>query len=253
MKSTYDTIYLSPHLDDVALSCGGQVYMLGEIERPVLIVTVMAGEPPGLATSNYAQALHDRWQLQIDVVARRRAEDIRACQILGADHLYWDIPDCIYRSHNETGDSLYISDRDIFGDVHPSEAELAIVLSNRIQSLPAHKRLIVPLGVGNHVDHQITRLAAEQAGPNRLVYYEDYPYAADPSALDAVTQTDCASWQATMIPLSEAAIMNKIEAIAAFESQLSTFYQNRADMERAVRQYHRSIGGERVWRHVERR
>ena len=74
MKSTYDTIYLSPHLDDVALSCGGQVYMLGEIERPVLIVTVMAGEPPGLATSNYAQALHDRWQLQIDVVARRRAE-----------------------------------------------------------------------------------------------------------------------------------------------------------------------------------
>jgi LmbE family N-acetylglucosaminyl deacetylase len=253
MKSAYDTIYLSPHLDDVALSCGGQVYMLGEAERPVLIVTVMGGEPPGLATSKYAQVLHDRWQLQIDVVARRRAEDIRACQILGADHLYWDIPDCIYRSHNETGDSLYISDRDIFDEVHPSEAELANVLSSRIQGLPAHDRLIVPLGVGNHVDHQITRQAAEQAGSSRLIYYEDYPYAADPGALDAVTQTDCASWQATMIPLSEAAIMTKIEAIAAFESQLSTFYQDRADMESAVRQYHRSIGGERVWRRVESR
>lgn len=253
MKSYYDSIYLSPHLDDVALSCGGQVFMLGEEGKSILIVSVMAGDRPGQAASDYIQELHDRWQLQLDVVARRRAEDIRACRILGADHLYWDIPDCIYRFHAETNEPLYISDQDIFGAVHPSEADMVNALSKQIQSLPVHDRLVVPTGLGNHVDHQITRQAAEQAGPNRLVYYEDYPYAADPGALDAVNQTDYASWQATMIPLSEAAIMTKIEAIAAFESQLSTFYQDRADMERVVRQYHRSIGGERVWRRVESR
>lgn len=250
MKTNYDTIYLSPHLDDVALSCGGQVYMLGEGGRPVLIVTVMAGDPPGVATSDFATALHDRWQLQSDVVARRRAEDSAACQILGADHLYWDVPDCIYRVHKRSGEALYNSNPDIFGDVHASEAELVRTLAKQIKGLPPHDRLVIPLAVGNHVDHQITRMAAEQAPSSTFVHYEDYPYAVLPGALAAVTQTSNDSWQPTTIPLSPAALEAKIEAVASFESQLSTFYRDRADMEDAVRQYANSIGGERIWRRL---
>lgn len=253
MKYTYDTIYLSPHLDDVALSCGGQVYMLGEAGRPVLIVTVMAGDPPEQTPSAYVQALHDRWQLQVDVVARRRAEDTRACEILGADHLHWDIPDCIYRSHDETNEAFYISDEDIFGDVHSSEIGLVNTISQRIRGLPSHDRLIVPLGVGNHVDHQMTCRAAQESSSNGLVYYEEFPYAGEPGTLQAVMQLKDDSWQVTAIPLSDAALRAKIEAVAAYESQLSTFFRDRADMEAIVRQYIRSIGGERVWRRTKNR
>lgn len=251
MKLTYDTIYLSPHLDDIALSCGGQVYMQSAAGKAILIVTVMAGDPPEQVKSDFIEALHDRWQLQADVVAMRRAEDAEACRILGADHLYWDIPDCIYRSHVQTDELLYSSNDDIFGDIHSSETELIDAISKRVQSLPAHKRLVLPLGVGNHVDHQITRLAAEGHDYGELVYYEEYPYVVLPDALESVTGKENSRWQPTIISLSEAALEAKVKAIAAYESQLSTFFRDRDDMADAVRQYNHSVGGERLWRRIE--
>jgi LmbE family N-acetylglucosaminyl deacetylase len=248
MKPAYDTIYLAPHLDDVALSCGGQVFRLAEAERPILIVTVMAGDPPHLLPSDYAQSLHDRWQFQADAAAMRRAEDARACRILGADYLHWDIPDCIYRTHPQTDRSFYNSDDELFGDIHAAEMDLVKTISEYIQELPSHKRLIAPLTAGNHVDHQLTRLAAEQANAQRLFYYEDYPYASEPGAVAAAAKVENSSWEVISVPLSEAALGAKIKAIAAYESQLSTFYRDLAEMEQAVRQYSSAAGGERLWR-----
>jgi LmbE family N-acetylglucosaminyl deacetylase len=246
MNSYYDSIYLSPHLDDVVLSCGGQIFLQGEEGRSVLIVTVMAGDQPRQDGSIFVQELHDRWQLQNDVVARRRAEDIRACRILGADYLYWDIPDCIYRVQEPTSEPLYPAVQDIFAAIHPSEAGLINTLSKQLQNLPSHDHLVVPLGAGNHVDHQITRQAVEKSGSKNLIYYEDYPYAENPEALQAAFQGQ-SSWQAKIIPLSEEALAAKIEAVASYESQLSTFFNDRADMENAVRRFTGSTGGERVW------
>lgn len=251
MNSFYDSIYLSPHLDDVVLSCAGQIFLLGEEGRSVLIVTVMAGDQPEQVDSKFVQELHDRWQLQNDVVTRRRAEDMRACRILGADHLYWDVPDCVYRLHETTKKPLYPAVEDIFAAIHPSEAGLINTLSKQIKNLPAHDRLLVPLGAGNHVDHQITRQAVEKSASKNLIYYEDYPYAEIAEDLQAALKFEENSWQAAIIPLSEAAIEAKIEAIASYESQLSTFYSDRADMENAVRRFTKTTGGERVWVRVD--
>jgi LmbE family N-acetylglucosaminyl deacetylase len=251
MKSYYHSIYLSPHLDDVAFSCGGQVFMQTAKGRMVLIVTVMAGDRPGRVNSKYIQELHDRWQLESDVVARRRAEDSRACRILGADHLYWDFPDCIYRFDNDTNEPLYLSDEDIFGEIHSSDFYLINALSNQILKLPMHDHLFVPLGVGNHVDHQLTRQAVGNSASLGVSYYEEFPYADDPQVLLATNQLAQNLWQATAIPLSEAALEAKIKAIASYESQLSTFFHDRADMEEAVRRYTISTGGERIWRRID--
>ncbi len=244
MKIPYDSIYLSPHLDDVTLSCGGQIYMQ---EARVLIVTVMAGDLPGGTVSEYAKSLHSRWEIDTNVVARRRAEDAAACKILGADYLHWNIPDCIYRSTGGQGGAFYNSDDDIFGPVHDLDKALVNEISKRLQDLPRHSRLVVPLGVGHHVDHQMTRQAAELACPDGLIYYEEYPYAAAPTDLYAAMQDEVGSWQATTIPLSADAIQAKIEAIAAYKSQLSTFFRSRSDLEHNVRLYNKSVGGERLW------
>ncbi len=251
MKHPYETIYLSPHLDDIALSSGGQVYMQSTGGSSVLIVTVMAGDPPDQAKSDFIEALHNRWRLQVDVAAMRRAEDAEACRILGADYLHLGVPDCIYRSHAQTNEVLYNSNEDIFGSIHPSELELADAISERLRRLPPHKRLVAPLGVGNHVDHQITRLAAERLNNGELLYYEEYPYVLLPDALEAVTDVADDHWQPTIIPLSAAALEAKIKAVAAYESQLSSFFRDQDDMAEAVRQYSQSIGGERLWRPVE--
>ncbi|MCL4861565.1 MAG: PIG-L family deacetylase [Caldilineaceae bacterium] len=250
MRDFYPTIYLSPHLDDVTLSCGGQVYQQTRAGQSVLIVTVTAGDPPRDALSGYAQSLHDRWALATDAVAARRAEDLAACRILGADALHWEIADCIYRMNPATGEPIYLSDPDIFGDVHAAEHGLVERLAAQMRALPAHSRLCVPLGVGHHVDHQLTRAAAEQAFGRELVYYEEYPYAQQPGAVSRVIAPGAPDWQAEVVALTPDALEAKFAAILTFESQLSTFFTDEADLRRQVGGYAASVGGERLWRPV---
>ena len=247
MKPYYDSIYLSPHLDDAALSCGGQIFAQTTTGQSVLVVTVMAGAVPDGELSDFAAELHARWELGADATAVRRAEDAAACAILGADFLHWDVPDCVYRRSAVTGQPLYPTWPDVIDAVHPDESALINQLAECIAGLPGHGRLVAPLGVGRHADHQVSRLAAECAADGDLVYYEDFPYVREAGALTAVIPQDDANWQATAVPLQEEALAAKVEAIAAFVSQLSTFFDGRADLAAQINAYAERVGGERLW------
>ncbi len=242
----YDAIYLSPHLDDVALSCGGQIFAQTAVGQRILIVTIMAGEPPVPQISPFAASLHARWELAAEVVAHRRAEDVAACAILGAAHLHWAFPDCIYRQHPETGDYLYTSEAALFGQVHEGNTAVLSQLTAQLRTLPPCERRFCPMGVGNHVDHQLVRAAAEACFAPDLLYYEDYPYARQPEALMRVLATG--NWQAELFPLSPQAIAARVAAIAAFASQISSFFNGRADLEAQLTNYIAQVGGERIWR-----
>lgn len=120
----YNAIYLAPHLDDVALSCGGQVFDRTESGEHVLIVTVIAKScahgrvrvhPP-------VSTIGGSWPAMLPPNATPK---MPPPAILGADYLHLDVPDCIYRLSPEDGTPLYNSDFDIFGEIHPAEAKLA--------------------------------------------------------------------------------------------------------------------------------
>lgn len=243
----FDAIYLSPHLDDAALSCGGRIFQQTAVGQKILIVSIMAGDPDPAATSAYAHMLHERWQLAQDVVAARRAEDAAACQLLGAEFLHLTIPDCVYRFNPENGQALYPDWPQITGPIHAAEEPLVQTLAAQLANLPPHRELIVPLTIGNHVDHQIVRQAAERSFGQTLVYYEDYPYSADETAFTAVIPKQSQRWQCQQIPLSADAVKVKINSIAAFTSQLSTFFNGRADLEQKISAHTAKLGGERYW------
>jgi LmbE family N-acetylglucosaminyl deacetylase len=243
----YDSIYLSPHLDDAALSCGGQIHAQTISGKKVLIVTIMAGAPLAETPSAFVQSMHERWELLSDTVARRRNEDIKACQLLGADHLHWEVPDCIYRLHPTTGEPIYSSWEEVTGSVNPTESALVEELAGRLADLPRHGRIFAPLSAGWHVDHQITREAAERCLGTSLFYYEDYPYVREPGALRAIISSDSTEWGSTVVPLSELELQAKIASIATYISQMSSFFADRADLEKQVRSFARHTGGERIW------
>lgn len=253
MTAHYDVIYLSPHLDDAALSCGGQIALRTAVggHKPcenILIVSIMAGDPPGGGFSDYAQELHGRWQLAHDAVAVRRAEDVAACALLGADYQHWAVPDCIYRLDPADGRLLYSEWAQIIGHVSPAEEALVAELAVQMASLPSSLRVVAPLAAGHHVDHQIVRRAAEICFGNRLAYYEDYPYVRDPQLLTAVIPPGDPGWEDEIIPLSQAAIQVKTDAIAVFASQVSTFFNGRDDLNAQILAYTNLVGGERLWR-----
>lgn len=245
MHPYYDAIYLSPHLDDAALSCGGQIAQrTGQGER-VLIVSVMAGDPT--AVSDFARLLHDRWELVADTVAARRAEDRAASAALGADWLHLDVPDCIYRT-SASGEALYASEAALFGPVDAGEmARLVPQLADQFAGLPSAGTIVAPLTVGNHVDHQIVRAAAERTYGRSLFFYEDYPYMRIPGARDLVIPPGAVGWQARVIPLTAVDIQAKVASIAAFASQVDTFFKDRADLAQQIHAFADEAGGERIW------
>ena len=249
MPTTYDAIYLAPHLDDAALSCGAHIFQRTAGGERILIATVMAGSPPLLqpGLSAYVDSLHARWQLGGDAAAERRAEDAAACAILRADKLHLPVPDCIYRLHPADGAPLYTSDDDIFGDIHPAEKPVQTEIAALLASLPPARQVVAPLGVGHHVDHLLVRAAAEQAWPAGLSYYEDYPYAATRGALRRVLGDDLRAWRPEVQEVTAAGLQAKCAAMWAFASQMSTFFADRAEMEAHVGGYIEQVGGERLW------
>jgi LmbE family N-acetylglucosaminyl deacetylase len=114
-------IFLSPHFDDIALSCGGLVWELTTAGEDVSIWTVCAGKPPRREFSAYAQLHHERWETGALAVEQRREEDKAACRTLKAGHQYFNIPDCIYRPRQKKVPHYYTSGIDIFGAVQPAE------------------------------------------------------------------------------------------------------------------------------------
>lgn len=228
----YDAIYLAPHLDDVALSCGGQIFQRTQQGDHILIVTITAGDAPQ-TLSPFAEAMHRSMQLDNNPVAQRRAEDAAACQHLGASYLHLDVRDCIYRCDPKTGDWLYQSDDEIFGTVHPAEQTR---LQPYIAALPPHKQLFAPLSIGNHVDHQ---LVTQAVADRPVYYYPDYPYT---QRSDFVAPANC-----ERIPLSAAAIDARLTAIRMYESQVPHLFgsvKTNETMETAVRAEIAAHGGE---------
>jgi LmbE family N-acetylglucosaminyl deacetylase len=244
---SYDAIYLSPHFDDAVLSCGGQIYEQTARGQRVLVVTLAAGEPQTGMRSLFADYQHYAWGLSAEeAISVRRAEDARACTRLGADLLSWSLPDAIYRLDPATGEPLYTSNELLFGNLSSAEAPLIAELAVQMGALPAAQRVFAPLGLGSHVDHQLVRAAAERAFAS-LLFYEDYPYVQrEPKALEALLQPQEA-WESVLFSLTEGAITARIEAIAAYASQIRVLFNDLATMARLVREQVAATGGERCW------
>jgi len=229
----YGHVYLSPHLDDAVLSCGGRIWQQMQAGERVLVATIFAGTPaPDAPLSPFAQELHARWGHPAEAVARRQEEDLAALALLGAEAVHWLYTDCIYR-RTPDGHFPYASEEALWGEVHPAENSLVVEVATRLATLPlmSDDTAYAPLGVGHHLDHQIVRYAAEASG-HTLVYYEDFPYTEDPQAVQVALMKG--QWQAESAPLSREALGAKIAAIACYHSQLSTFWADVAEMAAAV-------------------
>ncbi len=146
----WGAVFVSPHLDDVALSCPGRVLAERAGGRRVLVVSV------------YTRG---------DGEARRKAEDRAALAQLGAEALHLDGADAPERrAHPAAFRALVLQERARdAADAAALAAELTRLLGAR-----GGCRVYAPLGVGGHVDHRIVHAAA---APLADYFYEDRPYA----------------------------------------------------------------------------
>ena len=234
-------IYLSPHLDDAALSAGGLIWEQSQAGESVSIWTLFAGDPAPGALSPFAESLHTRWGVGREAIAARRAEDHRACRILGARPYHFAIPDCIYRTSDQTHRHLYASEESLFGEVHPDEKILIQKIGQMLgDKIPPDVQVVCPFALGGHVDHRLTRAAAQRLD-RPLAYYADYPYLLENPGWDP------GQFSSTLHPVSAEGVAAWQNAVAEHHSQISTFWQNTDEMRVEIQAYAREMGGVKLW------
>ena len=225
-------IFISPHLDDAVLSCGGGIARLTGLDERVTVVTVFTGDQsPGEPLSKLAVRSHASWAAGDQPFAARRAEDLEALGRLGATAEHLGLLDAIYRrsaaGHPLYADSLGTPTAD---DLEYFLPELVMALRNSAAGTGAAvaadapgapgtrhmaTRVFCPAGTGGHVDHILTRVAVERvAEPESIVYFDEYPYV----TRDGVSQSGGAqagpdSWPTRTLPLSAEELEARIDRV----------------------------------------
>jgi LmbE family N-acetylglucosaminyl deacetylase len=189
-----------------------------------------------------------------EVMATRRIEDERFAYFAEAAIVFLDLPDAVFRG--------YEGDGQLLGRPRDDDVDAYEVLRREIVRLEPQK-VYFPLGVGNHVDHQLARRSGigllnehrrwVMPGPDYagiVTFYEDFPYAwwsrflrlddLPPDALGGVPE------DVTLVP--EYAdigdqLERKIVGISLYDSQISRLFGKPKEMADAVRAQARQVAG----------
>ena len=253
---TESHVIISPHFDDGVFSCGGLAHQLRAAGHSVIVMTMMGGLFQGVLPDTPILAdLHRRWEAGVDPLRTRQIEDERAARALDVDIMHVPIPDCVYRAAGDL--ALYPSEESLFGEVHPADYAPRLLAGIQIPGLETAARVYLPLGVGHHVDHQIARdwgMTQVRDAPDLSVvrFYVEFPYSKEDRSTEAALSAVSLALAPADVRLGEADIRAKIEAIACYQSQISTFWEGRAEMDADVRRAFRDpeSGGyiERLWK-----
>ncbi len=205
-------LFISPHLDDVAFSCGGLAAVLADRGWQTVLATVFTRSVVPAMGFALACQMDKGLPPDIDYMALRREEDAAAGALLGFGSVRWlDLLEAPHRG--------YHSAPALFGPLHPEDA-VAINLAALLMELSAELRpdlVLAPQGLGNHVDHQQVAAAAIRSfPPDRTGFYRDTPYAMRQP--DAEPLAFLPRGQPSTVPIA-AALDRKIAAAQAYASQ----------------------------------
>lgn len=260
-------LFLSPHLDDAILSCGGVIHQLTRSGERVIIVTAMGGEPQEpLPESPVVRMIRVRWNSDDFPFRARRAEDAAAAHQLRAQVYHLPLTEAAFRgAANGMGGwiALYPDYASPFQSIHETDDARLFLFEMR---LPFAEVAVIyaPLGVDEHVDHRLTReWALVLTGANdapTLKFYEEYPQSRSSSALQRALafhrrHLPTLTLEAEILALADADCAAKFRAMSCYQSHLHVLWNDWVEMERLTRDYMQSVGdgtpAERFWRVVQ--
>jgi LmbE family N-acetylglucosaminyl deacetylase len=166
-------IFISPHLDDVAFSCGGTLAALKASGWSIVLATVFTRSVPNPTGFALACQTDKGLAAEVDYMALRRDEDAAFASTPGidADEVHWlDLEEAPHRGYGSSA-ALFgsaIPGDDIWRDVAARVGDLIDTINPDV--------LFAPQALGNHVDHRQTVRAVVSLGRS-AIWYRDLPYA----------------------------------------------------------------------------
>ncbi len=252
-------LFISPHYDDIALSCGGTASQLSRLGRRPEVAIVFGAQPdPALGFTPFAAAMHAGWGMAAgEVIASRRAEEAVAARVLGTEVAVLPFHDAIYRGER------YLNDPELFGEARGDDSGLPgeIIGTLGLDEVERGRtRIYVPLAIGRHVDHQVAFAAGVELDRSgwAVWFYEDLPYALKPGIRAERIGSAGVGLELGAVVAVEETWEAKIDAIMAYPSQLATIFtyvdsgSSREEIDGLLRGYAEGEGdgvaSERFWR-----
>ena len=209
-------LFLSPHLDDVAFSCGGTAFALAKCGWETTLCTVFTRSVPSPRGFALACQTDKGIAPEVDYLALRRAEDDVAAQILGFSQIVrLDLPEAPHRGY-ETAPALF--------GAYVATDDIAPELEARLHDVCADvDAIFAPQALGAHVDHRrvrdaVTALRASGTLAARTLWYRDAPYVLREP--EAHPTEPLASAAPHLVPVAPDALAAKLDACAAYTTQL---------------------------------
>jgi hypothetical protein len=150
---------------------------------------------------------------------------------------------------DDQGQRFYPTEESIFGPLANGDKDLIDTLASKLSEIYGDDTFIYgPSCYRGHVDHRLTRRAAEQTGLP-LHYYRDLPYAVRghelPSGYDLPPGVE------TLHPIDDAEIEIWALAIMEYASQMSTFWSDKDSVVSELLELNSQWGGIPIY-HAER-
>ena len=227
-------LFLSPHLDDVAFSCGGTVARLAAAGWRCVVATAFTRSMPNPTGFALACQTDKGIPADVDYMAVRRAEDAEAAAALGAEAWWLDFPEAPHRG--------YGSAEELFAGMKPGD-DIHESLTHRLEEFWEEVRpdwVFAPLGLGDHADHlQLIHSVCEFVSGDDTIWYRDAPYAirnpaAEPSA-------PVAGRSGFALPIG-GHLAAKLDACAAYRTQLGFQFGGEAAMRETLTRFARDEG-----------
>lgn len=246
-------IFISPHFDDVVLSCGGTLAQLSQQGTKLLLVTVFTADQADSAPlSPLARQMHDKWGSALKPFEVRKREDKATIDYLQAEYRWLEFPDVIYRYPVLWEDEIMCP---AFNPQADACFELVRAALLKVLNENPHAVVFAPLGLGHHRDHLLVHEAVKDAARVAtsfctLLFYEDFPYAATADLKQRINDIKLKLKPLTVdisSTLNERVCLTQMHA-----SQMTMLFGDVANAEVEIRAYANRVGTrgkphERFW------
>lgn len=259
-------IFIEPHFDDVAFSCGGLLAELHSFGSRVDIVTVFTEGPSSEeALSPLAQRFHQEWKTEKNPYLKRREEAEAATRPLDAKIHWLGLREALYRDPTLTSlEDLLVPGRDPKRDssfqevLETLEQFFEEKLPERRSCSPSNPTVLVfaPLGAGGHLDHTLVhesiRALTRKRPSIETWYYEDFPYVLDIDALKRRVGRLKGRWLTATVEVSST-IEDRVALSSRYSSQVKSIFQSKERLRERIRGYASYVGTpgrprERFWK-----
>lgn len=178
-------VFVSPHFDDAFLSCGSLIADISGKTNITIINVFTKAHDDGL-TLSAKKALSDaKYSNGIALYQARKKEDAEVYAHYKVTIVNLGLYEALFRRKKEVHwlgklipefAHIYPTYRwHMHGQVHPHDPARTVIYPAIRPYLINKPFLFIPYGIGNHVDHTLTRLVCEKEY-ERTVYYADVPY-----------------------------------------------------------------------------